>query len=1251
MRWITATNLVQWADTRSCEGDLPLLIRKLIIASVKEWPELHIPAGDSVFKPGWDGVIKTVNKARLIPAGASCWEWGRSSDYHQKLLTDFDKRTKATSRDLQRENTFVFVTPRRWARPSRGEVIDSLKARSAWKEILIYDADDLELWLEHCIVPAKWLATELQLVTDNVTSAEEFWKSYTEQPDYTFTPEFIISGRAAQCRQLLSFLSADFGFNELQASSKEEGAAFIVSALLSENDGLEMNIFTKTVIVYDKVCLKQLCETNSGLIIIYLAEGDEALTNFNCLENHVLSLVSFMVNVKNEGIILPVPDGIQFTEGLVKLGVARNEAHNLAKACGKSHNVLRRMLAGQAGRVSWSSDNDVIELIPLFFIQKFDDEKEGDQEILALLAGMEYSTCKAALKRWSLIPDRPVIQIANHWQAVSAYDLLYIVGRYLTEEHLKRFEKAFLQVMSEHDPALELEPQMRVAASLFKKESRYSKRLRDGLCQTLTLISVRGEDSGINTSINLAYLTDGLVKQLFKDAGLPFWQSIESKVHVLAEAAPKVFLETMEDLNTNHTAVIQELFNDQEAGLFNPTYHTHILWALEVLAWDPAFLPRVVLILARLTQLDTGKAYANRPTASLTAILRWWYPQTFSGFDDRKSVIDLLIKRNPGAAFPFLLSLAPQLSDIAMDTHKPVWRVREKYVIAVSAKEYYDGLAFSCGRMLEMAGNDPARWLKVIKLVDDYQGELRQMIIAKIEGTIFDLKQCDELREELRSLLKVHSAAKKEGDWNLTKAEQSALKVVYDRMNQSAADRYLWYFNVDSVDSRATGDDWEKQKKLTAVKRKEALTAVMEESGLSGVFDIVPKVKYPFWVGHTLAQLHTAAQSEVILKLAEEDNLPKMAFGYLVAYTENQGPDWIEAQVDEYANVLSVENLTLFYLAAEGTPALWVALEKRSSTLNERYWQTAYQQYHPWVAKENQDALVKNLNARKRYSTSLNQILDESVIQVNTLIDTLVGYVTENTETNTTLRSQEWLIRKLYKYLLNENAPKDKMHMLEWYYFRLLKKDNQEKSLITYLYQDLNKNPSSFAKLMEFTYIPEEGDPKDENKGMAQENIQGRAENAHAVLSSWAQFPGTDADGTCDFAELRQYFKKAIELCAQIKRKQNAIRELGKLLGRTELAGSEWPHPEVCEIIEEYNDQKFSEGVFDGYYNRHTGEVRIRPARSPDDSEGTEGQSLKALAQKLASKYPVTAKIIDDIAASKISWAAFMKKKDAQSDD
>jgi hypothetical protein len=1248
MRWVTATQLTQWADTRACESELPLLIRKLITAT-GDWAQVNMPGGDSIFKPGWDGICELSTQSGLAPAGSSYWELGRNGDYYQKLKSDFSKRAAVVPIDVQRSATFVFITPRRWAKPERPKLIKKLKSESNWKEILLLDADDLELWLEKSPAVGRWLATLLKMPATEVTGADEFWSTYTQQAEYAFTPALIIAGRTFQEKQIIDYFSGEAGYRELQASSKEEGAAFALSSLLGQFS--EQSMFCKTIIITRQDVLKLLNDTYEKLFILYLPEDNESTLNTGPTKNYVLSVVSYQVSLSGNGIVLPLADGGTFAEELIKLGVDHREAYQLTKACGKSPNILRRILADQAGRVTWPAGYDIAELIPIFFAQKFDDEKEGDQEIIAQLYDGNYGAYKAALKKWSLIADHPVVQVANHWRIVSAYDLLFTVGRYLTEEHFRRFETVFGNVLAEHDPALDLKPEMRMAASLYKKESRYSDRLKDGLCQTLMLLSARGAESGININIDPNHFSERLVRKIFTDSDLRFWQSIESKIHWLAEAAPKVFLEAMENMADHHPEIITELFNDQDAGFFVPIYHTHILWALEVLAWEPAFLPRVVLLLGKLNQLDKGKAYANRPSASLQNILRWWYPQTSASLSERKNVIGLMIKRNPEAAFKLLLSLAPHFSDIAMNTHQPVWRLKDYQKITFSEQDYIEGLRFNCENLLALAGDDPVRWTKVIKLVDDYIGELRKMIIKKAMDTPFEREKSEEFRETLRSLLRTHAGAKKEGNWNLTQQEQADLTTVYDKLIHSAADRFGWYFNVDTIETRKTGDDWEKQQKLMAHKRMEGLSKILAEGGLAAILELAPKIKYPFSLGQTLARLHTKTEPTVILKITEQGNLATFALGYISGHIEKQGLPWIELQVDNYQQQLPEDKLIIFYLTSEGSPEVWSAVEKRSASLANTYWNTIFTQYHTWIAKENKEACIINLNKHKRFGASINQIYDETKIRPKIIAETLIGYATERTEQDINIGSEDWLIRKLYKYILNKNIPTEQLHQIEWYYFDLLKKDNREPSLIKYLYEDIANNPASFATLIRFAYLPEDSAPFEEIKDTIPANVQGRAKNAHNVLHSWTLLPGTDTTGNYDFIALRKYIKEAIIQCEQVDRKLNGIRELGALIGRAEIPGHAWPHPEFCEIIEEMNDLKFNQGVSSGFSNRRAGEVNIRPATKFDDNGRQAGLKLKERAAELASMYPVTAGIVDQIAESKLHWAAFMTKRDQQNDD
>ena len=92
MKFITSTDLKQWADTKECQQLLPELVKKLVDASVSNVDRLSSPSGDAVYLPGWDGVVSCDESIDMVPAGVSLWECGASEDVKGKIDSDYEKR-------------------------------------------------------------------------------------------------------------------------------------------------------------------------------------------------------------------------------------------------------------------------------------------------------------------------------------------------------------------------------------------------------------------------------------------------------------------------------------------------------------------------------------------------------------------------------------------------------------------------------------------------------------------------------------------------------------------------------------------------------------------------------------------------------------------------------------------------------------------------------------------------------------------------------------------------------------------------------------------------------------------------------------------------------------------------------------------------------------------------------------------------------------------------------------------------------
>ncbi len=114
MQWINATDLENWALRRDSQEYLPLVIRRLIRATVSKIGSVSFPAGDSIVYPGWDGRLESKEETEYIPKGLSLWELSTRKDIKTKAEEDYQKRKKNPLISNPSEATFIFVTPNKY---------------------------------------------------------------------------------------------------------------------------------------------------------------------------------------------------------------------------------------------------------------------------------------------------------------------------------------------------------------------------------------------------------------------------------------------------------------------------------------------------------------------------------------------------------------------------------------------------------------------------------------------------------------------------------------------------------------------------------------------------------------------------------------------------------------------------------------------------------------------------------------------------------------------------------------------------------------------------------------------------------------------------------------------------------------------------------------------------------------------------------------------------------------------------------
>ncbi len=150
---ILSTDISTWADqTIEARTRLPVLLRRLVNSTANEITFIDFPGNNDGERHGSDGVVTTNANSTWVPKGSSCWEFGVTKGPKAKADSDYIARKAIANKD----QTFIFVTPRRW--PGKTKWAADKNKIGEWKEVRAYDANDLEQWLEASATAQSWMA-------------------------------------------------------------------------------------------------------------------------------------------------------------------------------------------------------------------------------------------------------------------------------------------------------------------------------------------------------------------------------------------------------------------------------------------------------------------------------------------------------------------------------------------------------------------------------------------------------------------------------------------------------------------------------------------------------------------------------------------------------------------------------------------------------------------------------------------------------------------------------------------------------------------------------------------------------------------------------------------------------------------------------------------------------------------------------------------------------------------------------------
>lgn len=1234
MKYITSSNLAIWAKDRECQGNFPLLIRRLIQASPIQILNMQFPARSNVNLPGYDGTLEISGTYLYIPNGKSVWEMGSGQDPEKKANKDFDKRTNKLSEIEKAKQHYVFVTPYIWI--GKEDWIKSKFAASKWKGITVIDGLKLEEWLETLPSVGSWLSKILSLPQGNTLPLDQFWEDWSNNTEFSFPPTLLTIGREKQVAEMTSFLNSDHGVFSLKDNTAEEAVAF-VAACIQQSEGVSLErLFARSIIVDNKDVLRDLLSLSSPMVIIARCETEGILSTAAKSVHHLIIPLGKDVTIATKpNLELPRINRPNFDKALEQMGMNFEERQRKIKNCGLSLPVLRRQLGFDSLKQPvWAIHGNHTDLIPALLVGRWDEQSQADKDLIAELAGEPYEIYIRKLTRWKVAADSPIVQIKSNWRIVSSLEAWSVLAPFVSHIDIQKFKVAFLLASGEINPALEMDIDHRYLANLYGKIPKYSWDLKEGLIESLILIAVYGNSFKLNFPYSGQDFADSVVRELLKNANGTKWCSLSNQLPVLAEASPDAFLTAVEASLKEPEPPIFAMFEEGTDPFFNAgSYHTGLLWALEGLAASQMFLHRVIMILGQLSRIDPGGRLSNRPINSLKEINIPWYRQIDAPFATRKMILEKLMKKEPDVAWRLFLQLLP-------DRHgshtSPIYSCRWRFVTelerTVESAEVSDFYSFIFTKLLVLSRGNATRMSVLINFYPDVSSNERAKLLAFLIDSYHTVDDPDnKIWNVMRSLLSKHRAHR-ETSWALPEVELEKIDNVFALYSPKGFFKnYLYLFNEhwpEFPTGKRRGIISEDEVFIKQ-ERTAALKKLYQSDGLNAILRLLPEFTELTILANTLTDISLLKEEETLLihSFSGDPGEKLSVFaGHYIFSRSCKGGDSFTTYAWEILSATepSLKAQTYFFLSLVSSRDVWSLVEQLDPNISNEYWKKV----NIWLNKfkiEDRLYAIEKLQKANRHFMLINQVsyfveeLDTDLI--TTILRNACTIKSEGDEYleeyNTCL-----LFNELHK---RHDIKQGEILNLEWLYLDILASYNSQ-CKPEFLFKKLASDPKFFVDLISIQYRP---DNKGEDEDLDEEELKARHNSAGKVwklLNEWVTIPGMLADKTIDLPVLYAWIESVRTYAQESKRVKAVEGEIGQLLARYPRNNELWPSTEIAEVLDSLESEIAISSFETEVINR-----RGPTVRNPYDGGSQErdlAEYFKRMSNSHLPLFPITSSLL-----------------------
>lgn len=1230
----TISDIDHWADTIPARTALPVLMRRLAHADSGTDARIDFPGYDAGERNGWDGSTDTTAAGHWVPEGKAGWELSVSGDLPGKPNRDIRARSSLPATE-RAETTFVFVTARSWR--GKDDWAEQQRRAGGWRDVKVYDASDIEQWMERSATTQLWFAGEIGRSFDGVVPIGECWRRWSESTQPKLSPLLFDEAIADRRQSLVNWIDSD---SErpfvVVADSADEALAFIALAL-REPDGSEGSLCDRTVLASTPDALLRLAAASRDAILVVADRTTEVEAASLTRRSRVI-VVRPRTSVENDAdLSLATPSSECFSKALEAMEVEEHLCDQLKIDTGLSPTILRRQLGltPELRTPKWASDRALVrKLMPMLLAGAWNRTVEADQMLVVELAGKPFEEIERDLVDLLALPEAPVWAIGNYRGLISRKDALFTAGAELTQIDIDRFFEVAEFILSEDDPALDLEPEKRWTANIYGKKRDISGSMRAAVGELLVLLAVYGDRVLGGQVKPVRPRVDQLVTTLLSKVEARAWLSRQSDLPLLAEASPNAFLDAVElDLASDDPQILAML-RPVANGAFDSPDRTGLLWGLETIAWDEANLFRVARILARLSMVPINDNWVNKPENSLQSLIRSWLPQTRADLAQRIKLLDALVREFPDVGWHLCQSQIDTGHRVASPNHKPRWRTDAAGTGVVTYAEDYEMRRHALDLMLGWTSLDRAKLGDLIELSADLPDEDQAIIWRHVQSWI-DSSPSDAdragLREHMRrSVLSRRRQKKAKGD-----TLNAVRREIFDALApRDLIDRNRWLFAeqwVSEAGDDVFDDDFDYRKHEVHVDtlRRAAMTEIIATGGLDGIERLLGGVNSWSTVGRYLMLTWPAADREALIAalVAKVAGLSdRFWIGCLQGAEQALEDGERTAILATLGATLNESDALILFSYAPFEAAIWTAIRTIRPAIEGDYWRSVT----PWGwghSEADLSIIIERLLEAGRPVSAFNAIGHDfervEGAMLLRLLKALIGPIGEADKDSQINVGQ--IDDALDALEASGAASVGELAQFEYLFVQAL---THTKHGIRNLEKQIEQSPGDFVQLVSLMFMRDDGS-RDASDPELPTGSDGAFRNVFTVFNEIRRTPGTQEDGSVDSSKLLTWLVDVRERLKAVGRLGSGDGQIGQLLGRSK-AGSDgiWPNEAVRDALESCNSERILRGIEIGLVNN-----RGVTWRGPG---GTQERMLagqyRGYGRQLQADYPVTARLLESIA-------------------